>query len=58
MKRKQLQQDPVCGKRVNRNKAHIMIMYEGREYPLCCPKCQSEFEKSPEMYIAHIKRRQ
>jgi YHS domain-containing protein len=58
MKRKQLQRDPVCGQRVNRNKAHIVIIYKGREYPLCCPKCQSEFEMTPEIYIAQIKRRQ
>jgi YHS domain-containing protein len=37
--------DPVCGQRVNRNKAHIVLEYKGREYPLCCPVCQSEVEK-------------
>lgn len=57
MKRKRVKLDPVCGQRVNRNKAHIVIMYEGREYLLCCPKCQSEFEKAPETYLAHLKRR-
>lgn len=57
MKRKQITRDPVCGQRVNRNKAHIVITYEGHKYPLCCPKCQSEFEKTPDKYLAHMKRR-
>jgi len=43
--------DPVCGKRINRNKAHICIEYQGQEYLLCCPVCQAEFEKAPEKYI-------
>ena len=43
--------DPVCGPRINRNKAHIAIEYEGRTYLLCCPLCQSEFEKDPQKYI-------
>jgi YHS domain-containing protein len=39
---------PVCGKRINRNKAHIVMEYRGKDYLLCCPKCQSEFERDPE----------
>jgi len=42
--------DPVCGKRMNRGKAHIIIEYEGVDYSLCCPKCQAEFENAPERY--------
>jgi len=57
MKRKQVTRDPVCGQRVNRNKAHIVITYEGHKYPLCCPKCQSEFEKTPDRYLAQMRRR-
>ncbi len=45
--------DPVCGKQINRNKAHITIEYKGTTYPLCCPLCQAEFEKDPEKYIGH-----
>lgn len=40
----------MCGKRVNRNKAHIVIEYKGREFLLCCPVCQAEFERDPEKY--------
>lgn len=43
--------DPVCGKRLNVNKAHIVVIYEGQEYYLCCPMCQREFEKNPQQYI-------
>jgi YHS domain-containing protein len=43
--------DPVCGKRINRNKAHIVVEYKGQDYLLCCPLCQSEFERIPEKYL-------
>lgn len=43
--------DPVCGKRINRNKAHIEIEYRGDQYLLCCPKCQAEFELDPARYV-------
>jgi len=43
--------DPVCGKRINRNKAHIVVEYGGEEYYLCCPQCQFVFETHPDRYI-------
>ncbi len=48
---KDLNRDPVCGKRINRNKAHIVVEYKGQDYLLCCPVCQSVFEKDPEKYL-------
>lgn len=42
--------DPVCGKKINRNKAHIVIEYQSEKFFLCCPMCQSEFEKDPRKY--------
>ncbi len=42
--------DPVCGKRLNTNKAHIVVSYEGENYYLCCPMCQKEFERNPQKY--------
>ena len=50
--RKVTNRDPVCGKRVNRNKAHIVIEYRGRDYLLCCRLCQAEFERDPEKYVS------
>ncbi|MEE9598272.1 MAG: YHS domain-containing protein [Acidiferrobacterales bacterium] len=47
--------DPVCGKRVNRNKAHIVVTYERQEHYLCCPVCQREFEKDPHKYVKNVK---
>lgn len=43
--------DPVCGKRVNRNKAHMTLEYKRKEYVLCCPVCQAAFEREPEKYV-------
>ncbi len=43
--------DPVCGKRINRNKAHIVLEYKSQTYALCCPVCQAEFERDPEKYL-------
>ena len=54
-----MKHDPVCGRRMNQNKAYVVILYEGIKYLLCCPLCQSEFEKDPGKYIqqrnAHIR---
>ena len=38
--------DPVCGKRLQRGKAHIVIEVESVNYFLCCPRCQTEFEQN------------
>jgi YHS domain-containing protein len=43
--------DPVCGKKMNPNKAYAQIAYKSEMYYLCCPLCQSEFEKEPDAYI-------
>ena len=42
--------DPVCGKRIRRGKAHVVIEHDGVNYFLCCPRCQAEFEHSPKLY--------
>ena len=39
--------DPVCGKRINRGKAQVVIEHEGVAYSLCCPLCQAAFERAP-----------
>jgi len=46
-----MDRDPVCGKKMNRNKAHISMEYKGKTFYLCCPVCQREFEKAPEKYV-------
>ena len=49
MKQK-IYRDPVCGKKINRQKAQILIKHEGYGYFLCCPLCQSEFEQNLDIY--------
>ena len=46
-----MHRDPVCGKRINPNKAYVQIEYRNEMYYLCCPLCQSEFEKEPDKYM-------
>jgi len=46
-----MDKDPVCGRKMNRNKAHITIEHKGNKYYLCCPVCQREFEEDPEKYL-------
>ena len=42
--------DPVCGKRMNRGKAHVVIEHKGYKFFLCCPRCQTEFEHNLQLY--------
>jgi len=49
--------DPVCGRRMNRNRAHVVIEYKGEKYYLCCPVCQREFERNPEKYADRSKKK-
>lgn len=42
--------DPVCERRIRRDHAHVQIEYQHVAYYLCCPRCQAEFEASPERY--------
>jgi YHS domain-containing protein len=48
--KKKIHKDPVCGKKINRQKAQILIKYKGYGYFLCCPLCQSEFEQNSDIY--------
>ena len=46
-----MDRDPVCGKKINSNKAYAKIKYNKHLYYVCCPLCQSEFEKDPAKFI-------
>lgn len=48
--------DPVCGRKMNRNKAYAVVLHKDEQYLLCCPLCQSEFEKNPDKYLVQSKR--
>lgn len=47
-----MKRDPVCGRKMNRNKAYVIVKHNGDEYLLCCPLCQSEFERNTEKYVS------
>ena len=42
--------DPVCGKRIHRDRAHARIIHDRVAYYLCCPLCQAAFQEAPERY--------
>lgn len=42
--------DPVCGKRIKRNRAYVAIDFQGVTYYLCCPRCQANFELEPQKF--------
>lgn len=42
--------DPVCGRKMNRARAHVAVEYNKVTYYLCCGRCQAEFEAAPERY--------
>ena len=42
--------DPACGKRLSRGKAHAIVGHAGVNLFLCCPRCQAEFQRSPQRY--------
>ena len=49
--KKDILRDPVCGKKINPNKAYVKVKYGKETYYLCCPICQAEFEKNPKNFI-------
>jgi len=43
--------DPVCGMRVDPEKAPAKSEYKGKTYYFCAPGCKAAFEKDPEKYL-------
>jgi len=42
--------DPVCGAKVNENKAPATSMYEGDRYVFCGQECKDKFDQNPQQY--------
>jgi len=51
--------DPVCGKRISRGKAHIVVepenaagklVHAGNTYYFCSARCQRTFQDNPQKY--------
>ncbi len=49
--------DPVCGKKINPNRAYAKVKLGKGTYYLCCPVCQAEFENDPKKYINNLKKK-
>jgi YHS domain-containing protein len=45
-----MQNDPVCGMRLNHLHAATQLRYGGKMYYFCSPACAAEFEQTPERY--------
>jgi YHS domain-containing protein len=43
--------DPVCGMKVDPEKAVQTADYEGRTYFFCAESCRKEFENQPQKYL-------
>ncbi len=48
--------DPVCGMRVEPDKAYGTIESEGYVFHFCSKKCQEEFKANPKKYISEMKK--
>ncbi|MCV0429420.1 MAG: heavy metal translocating P-type ATPase, partial [Roseibium sp.] len=44
--------DPVCGMSVTLGKGKPTLMYKGRDYHFCNPKCHDKFEADPYFYVS------
>jgi P-type Cu+ transporter len=42
--------DPVCGMKVDDQKAAGQSTHEGKTYYFCSESCKSKFEKNPKQY--------
>jgi len=50
--------DPVCGKRVNENKAPATSSYQGKQYSFCGQECKDKFDQQPQNYAQNAQSRQ
>ena len=44
--------DPVCGMKVDDQKAASQSTYEGNTYYFCCEDCKAKFDKDPQQYAS------
>lgn len=51
MRTNNILRDPVCGKKINPNKAYAKFRIDKEIIYLCCPLCQSTFENDPQKFI-------
>jgi YHS domain-containing protein len=51
MKEKNKAIDPVCGRKIKKSKAFVVIHHMGYQYYLCSPKCYKVFNESGDKYF-------
>lgn len=44
--------DPVCGMKVDDQKAAGQSTYEGKNFYFCCAGCKDKFDANPKQYTA------
>ena len=44
--------DPVCGMKVDDQKAAAQSTYEGKNYYFCCAGCKGTFDSKPQQYAS------
>lgn len=44
--------DPVCGMKVDDQKAASQSTYQGNTYYFCCEGCKTKFDKNPQQYAS------
>ena len=47
-----IQTDPVCGMKVDDQKATAQSTYEGKTYYFCCAGCKGKFDANPQQYAS------
>ena len=43
--------DPVCGMKVDDNRAEFQTQFAGKKYFFCSDECRKEFEAEPDAYV-------
>ena len=46
--------DPVCGIKVDENKAAAQTEYNGKTFNFCSENCKKRFDQSPEQYAQRV----
>jgi len=53
-----MQTDPVCGMKVDDQKAAAKVQYQGSTYFFCSDECKRKFEQQPEQYAGKARKPQ
>lgn len=48
--------DPVCRRKINKHQATYIYNFKNEHFLLCCPVCQTEFEKNQQGYMDTARR--